>query len=151
MMMMPSIFGRDMFGRDMFDDFFGYPFESRRPRHEGIKTDMMKTDIKDTEQGYEITMNIPGVKKENVQAELKDGYLTISASTNSSNDEKDEAGRYIRRERHFGSCSRSFYVGDEVTQDEIKAKFEDGTLKMTVPKKEDKPAVEEKRYITIEG
>ncbi len=150
-MMMPSLFGRDMFGRDMFDDFFGYPLETRRPHHEVMKTDMMKTDIKDTDQGYEITMNIPGVKKENVQAELKDGYLTISATTNSSDEEKDDEGRYIRRERHYGSCSRSFYVGEEVTQDEIKAKFEDGTLKLLVPKKEEKPAVEEKKYITIEG
>ena len=150
-MMMPSIFGRDMFGRDMFDDFFGYPFESHRPHHEVMKTDMMKTDIKDTDRGYEITMNIPGIKKENVQAELKDGYLTISATTNSSQDEQDEDGRYIRRERHYGSCSRSFYVGDAVTQDEIKAKFEDGTLKMLVPKKDEKPEVEEKKYITIEG
>lgn len=135
----------------MFDDFFGYPFADHRSHHEVMKTDMMKTDIKDTDQGYEITMNIPGIKKENVQAELKDGYLTINATTNSSNDEQDEAGRYIRRERHYGSCSRSFYVGDEVTQDEIKAKFEDGTLKMLVPKKEAKPEVEEKKYITIEG
>ena len=150
-MLMPSIFEKDMFGRDMFDDFFGYPLGERRPHHEAMRTDMMKTDIKDTDQGYEITMNIPGVKKENVQAELKDGYLTINATTNSSNDEQDENGRYIRRERHYGSCSRSFYVGDEVTQDEIKARFEDGTLKMLIPKKEEKPAVEDKKYITIEG
>lgn len=152
-MMMPSIFERDMFGRDLFDDFFGYPFAapSHRTHHDMARSDMMKTDIKDTDQGYEITMNIPGIKKENVQAELKDGYLTISATTNSDNEEKDEDGRYIRRERHYGSCSRSFFVGDAVTQDEIKAKFEDGTLKMLVPKKEEKPAVEEKKYITIEG
>lgn len=144
-MMMPSIFGRDM-----FDDFFGYPFETVRP-HEMMKPDLMKTDIRETDRGYEITMNIPGVKKENVKAELKDGYLTIQATTNSSNDEQDDHGRYIRRERHYGTCSRSFYVGEEVTQEEIKAKFEDGTLKLLVPKKEAKPAVEEKRYITIEG
>ena len=148
-MMMPSIFGRN-FGRDMFDDFFEFPFSGSRQR-DVMRTDLMKTDIKDTDQGYEITMNIPGFKKENVQAELKNGYLTIQAATESNNDEKDENGRYICRERHYGSCSRSFYVGDAVTQDEIKAKFEDGTLKMLVPKKEEKPAVEEKKYITIEG
>ena len=144
-MMIPSILGRDM-----FDDFFSFPFGSFRPG-EINKSGMMKTDIKDTEQGYEITMDIPGVQKENVQAELKDGYLTIQASMDSSNDEKNENGRYIRRERQFGSCSRTFYVGDAVTQDEIKAKFENGTLRMLVPKKDDKPAVEEKKYISIEG
>ena len=111
----------------------------------------MKTDIKDTDQGYEITMNLPGVKKEDVKAELKDGYLTISATSNSNKDEKDNNGRYIRRERYSGSCSRSFYVGDQVTQDEIKAKFENGTLTMTVPKKEEKPEVPSRKYISIEG
>lgn len=149
-MMMPSIFGRDM-----FDDFFSFPFNSFRTtdldRQDIMKAGMMKTDIKDTEQGYEITIDIPGVSKENVQAELKDGYLTIQATTDSSNEEKNENGRFIRRERHYGTCSRSFYVGEAVTQDEIKAKFENGTLKMTVPKKENKPAVEDRKYIAIEG
>ena len=93
----------------------------------------------------------PFSKKEDVKAELKDGYLTIQATTDSSKDEKDSNGTYIRRERYTGSCSRSFYVGDAVTREDIKAKFEDGTLKMLVPKKEAKPAVEEKKYIAIEG
>ena len=112
---------------------------------------MMKTDVKDTDQGYEVVMNLPGVKKEDVKAELKEGYLTISASSNSGNDEKDKNGKYIRRERYSGSCSRSFYVGKDVKQEDIKAKFEDGTLKLLIPKKEEKPAVEEKNYIAIEG
>lgn len=111
----------------------------------------MKTDIKDTDQGYEITMNLPGVKKEDVTAELKDGYLTISAVSNSENSEKDTNGRYIRRERFSGSCSRSFYVGEDMTQEDIKARFENGTLKMMIPKKESQPAVETKKYIAIEG
>ena len=111
----------------------------------------MRTDIKDTENGYEVTMNLPGVKKEDVKAELKDGYLTISASANNSKDEKDNSGRYIRRERYSGSCSRSFYVGDQVTEADIKAKFENGTLTLLVPKMEEKPAVENKKYIAIEG
>ena len=139
-MLMPSIFGENL-----LDDFFDYSFGSRKT------FDMMNTDIKDTENGYEITMNMPGVKKEDVKAELKDGYLTIKATTDSSKDEKDSNGTYIRRERYTGSCSRSFYVGDAVTREDIKAKFEDGTLKMLVPKKEAKPAVEEKKYIAIEG
>ena len=139
-MLMPSIFGENV-----LDDFFDYSFGSRKT------FDMMNTDIKDTESGYEITMNMPGVRKEDVKAELKDGYLTIQATTDSARDEKDSGGTYIRRERYSGSCSRSFYVGDAVTQEDIKAKFEDGTLKMVIPKKEAKPAVEEKKYIAIEG
>lgn len=144
-MMMPSIFGRDM-----FDDFFGYPFDVVRTS-DAVKSTMMQTDVKETDQGYEVTMNIPGVKKEDVKAELKDGYLTIQATTNGGNDEKDNNGRYIRRERHYGTCSRSFYVGEEVKQEEIKARLEDGTLKLFVPKKDAKQTVEQKKYITIEG
>lgn len=112
---------------------------------------MMRTDIKDTEGGYEITMNLPGVRKEDVKAELKDGYLTVTASSNTNRDEKDSQGRYIRRERYSGSCTRSFYVGDQVTETDIKAKFENGTLTLMIPRKEEKPAVEEKKYISIEG
>ena len=96
-------------------------------------------------------MNMPGVKKEDVKAELKDGYLTIQASTSRNNDEKNKEGKYIRKERYSGTFSRSFYVGDDVKQEDIKAKFEDGTLKLLVPKKEEKPEAEEKKYITIEG
>lgn len=85
-----------------------------------------------------------------MKAELKDGYLTIQASSNTSKDEKDNDGRYIRRERYAGTCSRSFYVGDAVTQEDIKAKFENGTLTLDIPKKDAKPAVEQKKYISIE-
>ncbi|HIS56594.1 MAG TPA: Hsp20/alpha crystallin family protein [Candidatus Fimimorpha excrementavium] len=142
-MLMPSIFGESL-----LDDFFRFPFESY---DRGYRNGYMSTDIKDTDQGYELTMNMPGVKKEDVKAELKDGYLTIQASTNQNRDEKDNEGNYIRRERYSGTFSRSFYVGEEVKQEEIKAKFEDGTLKLLVPKKEEKPAVEDKKYISIEG
>ena len=143
-MLMPSIFGESL-----LDDFFEDPFDNYA--YAMNTSNLMKTDVKDTDQGYEITMNLPGVKKEDVKAELKDGYLTISASTNSNKDEKDGNGRYIRRERYSGSCSRSFYVGEDVTQDEIKAKFENGALTLLVPKKDQKPAVEDKKYISIEG
>ena len=141
-MLMPSIFNDNL-----FDDFFNFNY----PTFRYDTTELMKTDIKETDNGYEVTMNLPGVKKEDVKAELKDGYLTISASSNNSRDEKDDNGRYIRRERYSGSCSRSFYVGDEVTEADIKAKFENGTLTMMIPKKEAKPAVENKKYIAIEG
>ena len=142
-MLMPSIFGENL-----LDDFFDFPFGSN---YTATDSSLMKTDIKEMENGYEVTMNLPGVKKEDVKAELKDGYLTISASSNSNKDEKDEEGRYIRRERYSGTCSRSFYVGDNITQEDIKAKFEDGTLKLTIPKKDAKPAVEDKKFISIEG
>ena len=142
-MLMPSIFGENL-----LDDFFDFPFGSN---YTATDSSLMKTDIKEMENGYEVTMNLPGVKKEDVKAELKDGCLTISASSNSNKDEKDEEGRYIRRERYSGSCSRSFYVGDAVTVADIKAKFENGTLTMMIPKKEVQPAVENKKYIAIEG
>ena len=138
-MLMPSIFRESL-----FDDFFGSSFP-----HFGVE--MMKTDIKETAQSYEMTMNLPGVKKEDVKAELKDGYLTIQASSNTENNTQDDDGRYIRRERYMGSCSRSFYVGTQVSQEEIKARFEDGILKLLIPKKEAKPMVEDKKYIAIEG
>ena len=113
-------------------------------------TSLMNTDIKENDNDYELTMNLPGVKKEDVTADLKDGYLTIHATSNQNKDEKDEDGKYIRRERYSGSCNRSFYVGDAVTEEDIKANFENGTLKMTIPKKEAK-AVPEKKFISIEG
>lgn len=139
-MLMPSIFGENL-----LDDFFRFPFDR-------VETaDMMKTDIKESGGGYELTMNMPGIRKEDIKAELKDGYLTIHASSSVNNDEKDKDGRYIRRERYSGSCSRSFYVGEDVKEEDIRAKYEDGTLKLLVPKKEAKPAVEEKKYIAIEG
>ena len=139
-MLMPSVFRTN----NIFDDFFGAPIASRESR-------MMKTDIVEKDGGYELTIDMPGVKKENVKAELNDGYLTVSTNSDYSNDEKNEEGKYIRRERYSGSFSRSFYVGSALKQEDIKAKFEDGILKVSVPKKEAKPAVEEGRYIQIEG
>ena len=145
-MLMPSIFGESL-----LDDFWGFPFHSYDRTSFG-NGGYMNTDIKDTDTGYELTMNMPGAKKEDVKAELKDGYLTVQVTTSRSSDEKDKDGKYIRRERYSGSCSRSFYVGDEVKQEDIKAKFEDGTLKLFVPKKEERPQVKEKKtYISIEG
>ena len=111
----------------------------------------MRTDVKDTASAYELEIELPGVKKEDLKAELKDGYLTITASVGNKKEEKQEDGKYIRRERYAGTCSRSFYVGDEMKQEDIKAKFENGVLKITVPKKEEKPVVENNSYITIEG
>lgn len=144
-MLMPSIFGETL-----LDGFFGFPTRENFGRSSNTNG-LMQTDIAETDNAYEVTMNLPGFKKEDVKGELKDGYLVVSAATNTSSDEKDSQGRYIRRERYSGSCSRSFYVGEDITQDEIKAKFEDGTLKLTIPKKEPAPAINESKYIAIEG
>ncbi len=143
-MLMPSIFRENL-----LDDFFGYPF--RGQSYDSGMNEMMKTDVRDMGDTYEMSMSLPGEKKEDIRAEIKDGYLTVSASSNTEKDEKDGQGKYIRRERYLGSCSRSFYVGREVTQEDIKAKFTDGILTLVIPRKEAAPAVEENKYIAIEG
>ena len=154
-MLMPSIFGEDMFDdfmRDFsfFDENAGNKIEKKLyGRH---AKNMMKTDIKEQEDGYELEMDLPGFTKDEITAELKDGYLTISASKGLDKDEQEkETGKYIRRERYAGACQRSFYVGEDVTEQDIKAEFKHGMLKLFVPKKEAKPAVETKKYVTIEG
>lgn len=146
-MLLPSIFGESLFD-DFFDDF-ARPMRSASRYN--TATGIMRTDVKESDSGYELDIDLPGCKKENVKAELKNGYLTINAETSQSNDQKDENGKYIRRERYYGTCSRSFYVGEDVKQEDIKAKFEDGILKVSVPKKEARPVIEESRYIPIEG
>ncbi|MCR5789219.1 MAG: Hsp20/alpha crystallin family protein [Lachnospiraceae bacterium] len=149
-MLMPSIFGENL-----FDDFFDYPVRRRMPERRPAEPkdlpSVMKTDVREDEKGFELDIDLPGYDKKDVKAELKDGYLTVSAEVSRNNDEKDEGGRYIRRERYFGSCQRSFYVGEELTEEDIRAKFENGVLKIHVPKKEAKPKVEEKKIIAIEG
>ena len=104
---------------------------------------LMKTDVRETDQAYELDIDLPGFKKEDVQAKLENGYLTVSASKGLNRDEKDKKGRYIRRERYTGQCSRSFYVGDDVEPEQVSAKFEDGILKLTVPKKAEKKLPEQ--------
>ena len=147
-MLMPSIFGENLFD-DFFDDF-RYPRKPALPA-KNPEVSIMKTDIKEKEKGYDLAIELPGYKKDDMKLELKDGYLTISAEINQDNDEKDEAGNYIRRERYYGKSSRSFYVGEALTEEDIKAKYEDGILKINVPKKEVKPVVDEAKYISIEG
>lgn len=139
-------------GDNLFDDFFeDFARPVRTVGRYNTSNGIMRTDVKESDTGYELDIDLPGCKKENVTAELKEGYLTISAETNRSDEKKDEDGRYIRRERYYGNCSRSFYVGEDITQEDIKARFEDGILKISIPKKEEKPAVEESKYIQIEG
>lgn len=145
-----------IFGESLFDDFMDFPFEReffgrRNPLYGKHEKNMMKTDIKETDAGYEMDIDLPGFKKEDVTAKLENGYLTISASKGVDKDEKNDEGVYIRRERYVGQCSRSFYVGEDVKQEEIKAKFEDGILKVFIPKTEPKQLAKEQNYIAIEG
>ena len=146
-MLMPSIFGENLFNDDWMN--FGFPEVDKAlyGKHAG---NVMKTDVKETETGYEVDIDLPGFKKDEINAKLEDGYLTISAAKGLDKDEKDKKGKYIRKERYAGSMSRSFYVGEGVTEEDIKAKYEDGILRLVVPKKAAK-AVENKKYIAIEG
>ena len=153
-MLMPSIFGEDL-----FDDFMrDFPFSDKDMKRMERKLyghhgkNMMKTDIKELNNGYELEMDLPGFAKDEVKASLENGYLTISAAKGLDQDEKEKkTGKYIRRERYAGACQRTFYVGEDVAQEDIKAEFKHGILKLFIPKKEAKPAVEEKKYISIEG
>lgn len=146
-MLMPSIFGENLFNDDWMD--FGFP-EVDKALYGKHANNVMKTDVKETDTGYEVDIDLPGFKKDEINAQLDNGYLTISAAKGLDKDEKDKKGKYIRKERYAGAMSRSFYVGEGVTQEDIKAKYEDGILRLSVPKKEDK-AVENKKYIAIEG
>ena len=153
-MLMPSIFGENLFD-DFFDSFPFYDNDAKNVEKNlyGRKAaHMMKTDIKEKADGYELVMDLPGFTKDEIQATLENGDLTIQAEKGLDKDEKEkETGRYIRRERYAGAMSRSFYVGENVEQEDIKAEFKHGILKLFVPKKEAKPTVEKKKHIAIEG
>ena len=153
-MLMPSIFGENLFD-DFFNDFpFYYDDKAMKDTEKKLygkhAQNMMKTDIRETDGSYELDVDLPGFKKDEIKVQLKDGYLTLSAAKGLDKDEQDKKGNYIRRERYAGTLSRSFYVGDAVSEEDIHAKYEDGILKLSVPKKAPK-AVEEKKYISIEG
>lgn len=139
-MYMPSIFN-DSFVDDVFDSMFSFPFQYKKAAGQ------MNTDISDCGDSYQIDIELPGFAKEDVKAELKDGYLTIAATKDETKESNEE--QYIRRERYTGQCSRSYYVGDQVTKEDIQAKFDNGVLSLKVPKKE---AIEKKEdnYILIE-
>lgn len=137
--MLPSIFGENLFD-DFFDDDFGmFPmWNNHSPLYGKHAKNLMKTDVRETENSFEVDMDLPGFKKDEVNLELKDGYLTVSADKALDKDEKDNEGRYIRQERWSGSCSRSFYVGENVKPEDVHAKFEDGILRLSLPKQEQK-------------
>ncbi|WP_091207432.1 Hsp20/alpha crystallin family protein [Oribacterium sp. WCC10] len=144
-MYMPGVFGENLMD-DLFGDF-DYGWNSK-PVQNKQSANLMRTDIKENDKAYEMAVELPGYKKEDVKLELNDGYLKISATHNDNKEEKDKEGRIIRRERYSGSMQRSFYVGDDFTPQDIEAKFEDGILKIDLPKKEVKQ-IEAPKYIEI--
>ena len=148
---MPNIFGENLFD----DDWMDFPFERefwgrKNPLYGKNAKNMMKTDIREHDSGYELDIDLPGFKKDEINVDLENGYLTISAAKGLDKDEKNEEGKYIRRERYAGAMQRSFYVGDAITHEDIRARFEDGILRLSIPKKDAK-AIETKKTIAIEG
>ena len=133
--MLPSIFSENL-----FDDFFADPFGMMAPVHGNDPLygkharNLMKTDVREKDNSYELDVDLPGFQKDEIHVDLKDGYLTIGAAKGLNKDQQDENGKYIRRERYAGACSRSFYVGDAVRPEDIGAKYEDGILRLSVPK-----------------
>ena len=130
-MLLPSVFGENLFDEMMnMNDFFG----DQSPLYGKHAKNLMKTDIREHESGYEVDIDLPGFKKDKINLQLDNGYLTVSAAKGLDKDEQAKDGTYIRKERYAGSCSRSFYVGEGVTEEDVHAKYEDGILKLSVPK-----------------
>ncbi len=158
-MMAPSIWGENLFD-DFFDGFFDFPAWDDKAMQKAQKklygrhaANMMKTDVQEHDDHYEVDIDLPGFQKDELSLELKDGYLVISATKGLDKDEKEKkTGKFVRRERYAGSMTRSFYIGEGVKQEDIHAKYESGVLKLSIPKvDEKKPQIEEKKYIAIEG
>ena len=142
-----------LFGEDLFDDFWGFPTRELANIDKQLygkhAQSLMKTDVHENEEDYEMDMDLPGFKKDQINIKLEDGYLTISAAKG-HDEEKKRHGKVIRQERYSGAMQRSFYVGDAVKKEDVKAKFEDGVLKLTIPKRELQP-LPENNTINIEG
>lgn len=153
MAMFPALMNDTMFS-NLFDDPF---FEGWRNMDRAAACDpnmsagMMSTDVRETDKGYMVDIDMPGFKKDDISLDLQNGYLTVSAHRNSSHEDKDDNGRWLRRERYAGSCSRSFYVGEDVKDSDIHASYKDGTLCLEMPKSEAQQQVETKHHIAIEG
>ena len=148
-MLLPSIFGENLFDEMMNFDFDKEFERMTRPLYGKHNKNMMKTDVRETENSYELDIDLPGFKKDEINVQLDNGYLNIQAAKGLDKDEEEKDGQYIRRERYAGSMSRTFYVGSQLTQNDIHAKFEDGILKLSIPKK-DAPQIEQNKYIAIE-
>ena len=143
-----------IFGENLFDDWMGFPFRelenADRRLYGKNQSHIMKTDVSEHDNEYELEVDLPGFKKDQISVKLEDGYMTISAGKGLDTEKKDRHGKVIRKERYSGAMQRSFYVGEQLTNDEIKAKFEDGVLKLTIPKKDHK-ALPGDNIIKIEG
>lgn len=148
-MLLPSIFGENL-----LDDWMDFPRmdfpDVDRKLYGKNASHVMKTDVHEHEEGYEVDIDLPGFKKDEIHLDLENGYLSVNASKQLDKEEKNKKGKLIRQERYSGSMQRSFYVGENITEEDIKAKYEDGVLKLSVPKKEAKK-IPEKKTIAIEG
>ena len=149
-MLRPSLYNSS---RDLFDDFFNFPFFDDKDFKKMEKKlygrrgkNLMKTDVKEKADSYEVIMDLPGFKKDEIQVSLENGYLTVSAEKGLEEDKKE---KFLRRERYAGACERSFYVGNDITRDDIKGEFRHGVLTLTIPKNPEN-VVEDSKYITIE-
>lgn len=152
-MLRPSILGESFLNDwNDWDNWMNFSFPDVEKKLYGKHAaHVMKTDIKEHDDGYELVVDLPGFKKDQVQVELKDGYLTISAEKGLEKDDNEKKGKYLRQERYSGSTSRTFYVGEGVTENDIHGKFENGILTLDIPKKEEKKEVEANHFVTIEG
>lgn len=149
-MMMPSIFGENLFD-DFMNDFAFPAFQDVDKALYGKHAkNLMKTDVKDTKDGYEVDIDLPGFKKDEIKIQLNNGTLTVSAAKGLDKDEEDKEKKYVRRERYAGAMSRSFYVGDHVTEEDVHPKYENGILSFTIPKKEQKTVEQKDKFIAIE-
>ena len=152
MAMFPALMNDTMFS-DLFDDpfFSGWREAANAAADRMPSQALMSTDVKENEHSYDVDIDMPGFKKDDINLELQNGYLTVSAHRDGSHEDKGEDGKWLRRERYAGSVSRSFYVGEDVKESDIHASYKDGTLCLEVPKAEAKPQVEAKHQIAIEG
>ncbi|MBO4360463.1 MAG: Hsp20/alpha crystallin family protein [Eubacteriaceae bacterium] len=152
-MLLPSIFNNDFFDTWMDDmrPFRWLNDETEKKLYGSRASHMMATDVHEHEDHYDVDVDLPGFTKDEIELQLNDGYLSITASKGLDEEKQNNEGRVVRRERYAGTMSRSFYVGEQITEDEIKARFENGVLKLTVPKKEAKKVIPEKKTIMIEG
>ncbi len=144
-MLVPSLFNTNF-----VDAFFNDNFDHRPSMLKTSGSSLMNADIKEFKDHYEMELELPGYQKEDIHATLKDGYLTIDATREETHEEGEEAGTYLRRERYVGKIERTFYVGEDVKETDIKAGFENGILKVNIPKVEYKPEIEEAKNIFIE-
>jgi HSP20 family molecular chaperone IbpA len=150
MAMFPALMNDTMFS-DLFDDPFFAGWRNTASGDQMMANNMMTTDVRESDNGYDVDIDMPGFKKEDINLELSQGYLTVSAHRDSEHDDKGEDGKWLRRERYAGACSRSFYIGEDVKESDIHASYKNGTLCLQVPKAQNQPQVEAKHQIAIEG